>query len=65
MGKENERGRTLPDSGGSVLSAELGLFGSRRNYGLRLGILLPLRTDLGSAHAPPRREIQASFRSSF
>lgn len=65
MGKESEGGRTVRDSGGSVLSAEFGLVGTKRMRGARLGILLPLRTDLGLAHAPPRREIQASFRASF
>jgi hypothetical protein len=65
MDKDDERGRTLPDSGGSILSAEIGLVGARRNYGARLGVLVPLHTDLGLAHAPPRREIQASLRASF
>jgi hypothetical protein len=65
MDKDDERGRTLPDSGGSVLSAEIGLVGARRYYGARLGVLLPLHTDLGLAHAPIRHEIQASFRASF
>jgi hypothetical protein len=65
MGIDTERGRTLVDSGGSILSAEFGFVGSRRNYSARLGILLPLRTDLGLAHAPPRHEIQASLRTSF
>jgi hypothetical protein len=65
MDKDEERGRALPDSGGSVLSAEIGLVGARRNYGARLGVLLPLHTDLGLAHAPPRHEIQASLRASF
>jgi hypothetical protein len=65
MGKDEERGRTLVDSGGSILSAELGFVGSRRNFSARLGILLPLQTDLGLAHAPPLREIQASLRGSF
>lgn len=65
MGRESELGRTLRDSGGTVLSAELGLVGSKRNRGARLGILFPLHTDLGLSHAPPRREIQGSFRASF
>jgi hypothetical protein len=65
MGKDRENGRTLRDSGGSVLSAELGLIGARRNFGARLGALLPLLTELGRAHAPPRWEIQASIRASF
>jgi hypothetical protein len=65
MGKDQEEGRTVRDSGGSVLSAELGLTGARRNFGARLGILLPLWIDVGKAHAPPRWEIQASIRSSY
>lgn len=65
MDKDDERGRTLPDSGGSILSAEIGLVGARRNDGARLGVLVSLHTDLGLAHAPPRREIQASLRASF
>jgi hypothetical protein len=65
MGKDHERGRPLGDSGGSILSAELGLVGSRRNYAARLGILWPLRTDVGVAHPPPRHEIQASLRASY
>jgi Putative MetA-pathway of phenol degradation len=65
MGKDSEGGRTVRDSGGTVLFAELSLIGSKRTRGLRLGILFPVYTDLGLAHAPPRREIQASFRSSF
>jgi hypothetical protein len=65
MGKESEGGRTVHGSGGSVLSAEIGLVGSKGTRGARLGILLPLRTQYGLAHAPPRQEIQGSFRASF
>jgi hypothetical protein len=65
MGKDEEGGRTLRDSGGSVLGAELGLVGTHRDRGARLGVMLPLYTALGQAHAPPRWEIQASLRASF
>jgi hypothetical protein len=65
MGKDSEGGHTVADSGGSVLSAELSLLGSRQTFGFRLGVLLPVSTNLGLAHAPPRREIQASFRGTF
>ena len=65
LGKDSALGRTVRDSGGSVLSAEVSFLGSKRTRGARLGILFPLRTDLGLGHAPPRREIQASFRASF
>jgi hypothetical protein len=65
MGKDSEFGSTIRDSGGSVLGLELGVVGSKRNRGARLGILLPVYTAVGKAHAPPRREIQASVRASF
>jgi hypothetical protein len=65
MGEDSEFGRTIRDSGGSVISAEIGLIGTKRNRGVRLGILLPVHTDVGQAHAPPRREIQASVHASF
>jgi hypothetical protein len=65
MGKDKEAGQTLSDSGGNILSAELGVTGSKRTRGLRLGILIPLNTNLGESHAPPRYEIQASLRASF
>jgi hypothetical protein len=65
MGKDEEGGQPLRDSGGSLLGAELGLVGTKRNQGARLGIMLPVYTALGQAHAPPRWEIQASLRGSF
>lgn len=65
MGKDKELGQTLSDSGGNILSAELGLLGSKRTKGARLGILIPLNTNLGLSHAPPRYEVQASLRASF
>jgi hypothetical protein len=65
MGKDEEDGKTVRDSGGSVLGAELGLTGSTQTWSGRLGVLLPVWTDLGKAHAPPRYELQASLRRSF
>jgi hypothetical protein len=65
LGKDSALGHTVSDSGGSVLSAEVSFLGSQRTRGARLGILFPLRTDLGPGEAPPRREIRASFRASF
>jgi hypothetical protein len=65
LGKDSQGGGTLRDSGGSVLSAELGIEGSLGSHGLRLGILLPISTDLGQAEAPPRHEIQASLYTNF
>jgi hypothetical protein len=65
MGEESELGRTLPDSGGSDLDAELGLVASKGTFGLRLGVLQPISTHYGLAHPPPGREIQASVRGSF
>jgi hypothetical protein len=65
MGKDSEGGRALRDSGGSILSAELGVIGSKGSHGARLGLLLPVHTDIGLAHAPPRHEIQASVYANF
>jgi hypothetical protein len=65
MGKDKEFGQTLDDSGGSIWSAELSLLASKRTLGARLGVLIPLKTDLGASHAPPRYELQASLRASF
>jgi hypothetical protein len=65
MGKDREGGRRVADSGGTVLSAEFSLLGSRRTHGLRLGVLVPLHTNLGLSNAPPRHEIMASVRGSF
>jgi hypothetical protein len=65
MGKDSEFGATIRDSGGSVLGAEIALTVSRHNQLARLGILLPVYTDVGRAHAPPRREIVASIRAGF
>jgi hypothetical protein len=65
MGKDREAGRAVRDSGGSILSVEVGLIGSKRSHGARLGLLLPIRTDIGLAHPPPRQEIQASIHASF
>jgi hypothetical protein len=64
MGKDKELGQTLGDSGGNILRAELGLVGAKRTKGARLGILVPLHTNLGLSHAPPRYEIQVSLRAS-
>jgi hypothetical protein len=65
MEKDTEFGRTIRDSGGSILSGEMSLIATRRARSARLGILFPLRTDLGRAHPPPRYELQASIRASF
>jgi hypothetical protein len=65
MGQDSENGQSVEGSGGSVVSAELSLLGSRQTRGFRLGILVPVHVDLGPSHAPPRHELQASFRGSF
>lgn len=65
MGKDRELGAPLQDSGGSVLSVEIGLVSSKRSRSARLGLLLPVSIHVGRAHAPPLREIQASIRASF
>jgi hypothetical protein len=65
MWRDQEFERTLRDSGGSVLSAEVSLLGSKRNVAARLGVMFPVSTHLGLSHAPPRQEIQASIRGSF
>jgi hypothetical protein len=65
LGKDSQGGHPLRDSGGSILSAELGIEGALGSHGARLGILLPVHTDLGQAEAPPRREIQASIYTTF
>lgn len=65
MGKEKELGRTLRDSGGTVLGLELSVIGSKRSMGVRLGILLPLLTHLGASEPPPRYAVQASIRANF
>ena len=65
MERDTEFGRTIRDSRGSLLSGEISLIATRRARSARLGILFPLRTDLGRAHPPPRYELQASVRASF
>jgi hypothetical protein len=65
MGKEEELGRTLRDSGGTVLGVEISFLGTRSNLGARLGLMLPLLTDLGKSEPPPRFALQGSLRASF
>jgi hypothetical protein len=65
MGKESEGGAVLRDSGGSDLSAELGIAATRREFGARFGVLVPVRVNYGLAHPPPALEVQASVRGSF
>jgi hypothetical protein len=65
MSKDREFGATIRDSGATVLSGEVGVTLSSRNRLVRLGILLPLSANVGQAHAPPRREIQASFQAAL
>jgi hypothetical protein len=65
MGKEKELGRTLHDSGGTVLSLDMSFLATRSNLSARLGVMLPLLVNLGRSEPPPRFALQGSLRASF